>query len=921
MHISSTMLHKSFKPAKCKTSLKLATSRIKLMRNKKGVQINQMKRELAQLLETGQDRTARIRVEHVIREEKMVAAYELIDIYCELIVARMPIIESQKTCPIDLKEAVTSVLFAAPRCSDISELVDIKKQFTSKYGKEFVSAALELRPDSGVSRMLVEKLSAVAPDIQTKVKVLTAIAKEHNINWEPTSFEEKESKPPNDLLNGPNSFENASMANANPSKIQPSNVNAVHSHEKKPGPPLDFAEQNRKYVVDNGVATSSSGITSEKMEMRGDDDFSSGGQNWNMGFKDATSAAEAAAESAERAAIAARAAAQFASHEKITTRDETPRKSKIINQQMDQSENENERKDNERVHEANTRSNKSNSSKESKLESGKKNSFSGDRKPKITNQQINRNEHGEKDNDRFHEANTRSSRKTSLIESKTEFESGKKEGFESENINLFAEEMFKKQPCVHSTTSSDEPDDEVVSDDRKAGKRSVVGNPFAVVDQRNAFSQSTKSKSDLDDQRDNEAVFDDDHDDDDDGPKFDTGFEYDEVEATSYFQSPGLESSTHSLEHAHVWSPKRNESIKFEKMSSESNLFSQSVSFGEHSVKSMEPSETEDGAPVSFDHSDGESESEFNGNNKLDNVLSANPETLPRKSRIELNDLVEEESSFDDDPKDEEKRHSSSILLKKQDSLEDNNDDDFGKELKFGTLTGGLRNKGGVLKFPPYTKPTTTNALNLSKKSVDESSVTITENETSLNSSLDSRAGRMGDKKASVTISTSDSDSDDSGDKFPARSRFVPPTPFFDDDDDDDVETASEEVSKKAPISSVRLRTELSRRTRGSPSVSNSKTRVDPEPKTVLSPESRFNSRKTTEIGSSMEGQQQKPKKEMESGPTPRNSDESGEKKIVGKTEKPSVENIAKKPSYVHPKLPDYDTFAARLQTLRNEHK
>lgn len=56
------MLHKSFKPAKCKTSLKLANSRIKLMKNKKGVQMNQMKRELAQLLDSGQDRTARIRV-------------------------------------------------------------------------------------------------------------------------------------------------------------------------------------------------------------------------------------------------------------------------------------------------------------------------------------------------------------------------------------------------------------------------------------------------------------------------------------------------------------------------------------------------------------------------------------------------------------------------------------------------------------------------------------------------------------------------------------------------------------------------------------------------------------------------------------------------------------------------------------------
>lgn len=35
-------------------------------------------------------------VEHVVREEKTIAAYDLIEIYCELIVARMPIIESQK---------------------------------------------------------------------------------------------------------------------------------------------------------------------------------------------------------------------------------------------------------------------------------------------------------------------------------------------------------------------------------------------------------------------------------------------------------------------------------------------------------------------------------------------------------------------------------------------------------------------------------------------------------------------------------------------------------------------------------------------------------------------------------------------------------------------------------------------------------
>ena len=47
---------------------------------------------------------------------------------------------------------------------------------------------------------MVEKLSAVAPDLQTKLKVLIAVAKEHNINWDPTLFEDTEWKVSDDLL-------------------------------------------------------------------------------------------------------------------------------------------------------------------------------------------------------------------------------------------------------------------------------------------------------------------------------------------------------------------------------------------------------------------------------------------------------------------------------------------------------------------------------------------------------------------------------------------------------------------------------------------------------------------------------------------------------------------------------------------------
>ncbi|KAL5984156.1 hypothetical protein ACLOJK_018258 [Asimina triloba] len=78
------------------TLLKLTIPRIKLLRNRREIQLKQMRRDIAKLLETGQDATARIRVEHIIREENMMAAQEIIELFCELISVRLPIIETQK---------------------------------------------------------------------------------------------------------------------------------------------------------------------------------------------------------------------------------------------------------------------------------------------------------------------------------------------------------------------------------------------------------------------------------------------------------------------------------------------------------------------------------------------------------------------------------------------------------------------------------------------------------------------------------------------------------------------------------------------------------------------------------------------------------------------------------------------------------
>ncbi|EFJ37292.1 hypothetical protein SELMODRAFT_66879, partial [Selaginella moellendorffii] len=185
-----------------KTLLRLAMSRIKLLRNRRELQVRGMRREIANLLQTGQEPSARIRVEHIFREQNIMAAYEIVELFCELVVVRLPIIESQKQCPLDLKEAIASLIFAAPRCSDLPELLEVRGLFAVKYGKEFVASAGELRPDCGVNRRIIEKLSVRAPSGEVKLKLLKEIAAEHNIEWDASETEAELTKQHEDLLVG-----------------------------------------------------------------------------------------------------------------------------------------------------------------------------------------------------------------------------------------------------------------------------------------------------------------------------------------------------------------------------------------------------------------------------------------------------------------------------------------------------------------------------------------------------------------------------------------------------------------------------------------------------------------------------------------------------------------------------------------------
>jgi len=56
-----------------------------------------------------------------------------------------------RECPEELKEAMSSLIFASSRCGQLPEIQEMRGIFASKYGSEFVARAVELRNNCGVN--------------------------------------------------------------------------------------------------------------------------------------------------------------------------------------------------------------------------------------------------------------------------------------------------------------------------------------------------------------------------------------------------------------------------------------------------------------------------------------------------------------------------------------------------------------------------------------------------------------------------------------------------------------------------------------------------------------------------------------------------------------------------------------------------
>ncbi|MCJ1398232.1 hypothetical protein MMC11_001429 [Xylographa trunciseda] len=166
--------------AKIKVQLKLSISRLRMVQQKDTAIAKQQRRAMAQLLEQGKEESARIRVENIIHSDITTELLEILELYCELLLARTGLLEA-KECDPGLEEAVKSIIYAAPR-TDIKELQTVRQLLVEKYGKDFALAAVD-NSDGKVAERVVRKLRVDPPERALVQAYLEEIARTYGVAW------------------------------------------------------------------------------------------------------------------------------------------------------------------------------------------------------------------------------------------------------------------------------------------------------------------------------------------------------------------------------------------------------------------------------------------------------------------------------------------------------------------------------------------------------------------------------------------------------------------------------------------------------------------------------------------------------------------------------------------------------------------
>jgi len=170
--------------AKAKVQLRLSVQRLRILQQKKEAQAKSSRRDIASLLERGKVETARVKVENIINEDIHVELLELLELYCELLIARFGLLDQNTRDPDPgVSEGVCAIIHAAPR-TELKELHILRDLLMHKFGRDFSAAVMENR-DCMVTERVSKKLTIATPSKELVDAYLSEIAKAYSVNWSP----------------------------------------------------------------------------------------------------------------------------------------------------------------------------------------------------------------------------------------------------------------------------------------------------------------------------------------------------------------------------------------------------------------------------------------------------------------------------------------------------------------------------------------------------------------------------------------------------------------------------------------------------------------------------------------------------------------------------------------------------------------
>lgn len=164
----------------------------------------QTRRQMAQLVEQEKIESARIRVENIIRSDITTELNEILELYCELLLARSQLLDPPSTSPLTnakghkeeihidpgLEEAVRSIIYAASQ-TGVKELHQARALLVEKFGKEFALSAME---GKGVAERVLKKLKVETPSRELVDAYLREICRTYGVRFpgDATGEEEEE---------------------------------------------------------------------------------------------------------------------------------------------------------------------------------------------------------------------------------------------------------------------------------------------------------------------------------------------------------------------------------------------------------------------------------------------------------------------------------------------------------------------------------------------------------------------------------------------------------------------------------------------------------------------------------------------------------------------------------------------------------